>query len=125
MKNFQDKKGQKNILHSLPVLVFLGIVLLFFTWGVFRFLVKMGDTSKNRNIAEMKVAELEKSKDKLTLDIQSLKTEKGLEENIRDKFGLAKEGEGLIVVVDEKNSSKEEEKPKQSWFKSLWGDWFK
>ena len=26
-----------------------------------------------------------------------------MEENIRDKFGLAKEGEGVVVIVDDKN----------------------
>jgi cell division protein FtsB len=124
-RDFQNKKTQKNVLYSWPVLVFLFIVLLFSMWGVFSFLLKMGDTSKNRNIAEMRVLELQKSKDKLSNDIESLKTDKGLEENIRDKFGLAKEGEGLIVVVDEKNAEAAPEEPGKSWFSGFWDNWMK
>ncbi len=125
MSNFQNKKTQRNIFYSFPFLVFLAVILLFSIFGVVRFLIKMNETSKNRNIAENKVAELEKSKQKLTEDIESLKTDRGLEENIREKFGLAKEGEGLIVVVDDKNAEVPFPKPKGNWFTNLWNNWFK
>jgi hypothetical protein len=35
------------------------------------------------------------------VDIASLKTDKGVEENIREKFGLVKDGEQMIVVVED------------------------
>ena len=66
---------------------------------------KAVETSKNKKMAESKVAELEVEKEKLSSDIARLKTEAGVEENIREKFGLAKEGEALIVVVDDKNKN--------------------
>jgi cell division protein FtsB len=124
-RDFQNKKTQTHIFHSWPVLVSLAILLIFSFVGVFSFLMKMRDTSKNRKIAEMKLVELQKSKDKLTSDIESLKTDKGLEENIREKFGLAKEGEGLILVVDEKNIESTEENTEKGWFSGLWSNWFK
>ncbi|MEK7069266.1 MAG: septum formation initiator family protein [Patescibacteria group bacterium] len=124
MRNFQQKKKSRNILQSLPVLILLTIILCFFAWGVIRFLVKMGETSKNKKIAEMKVFELSQTKEKLANDIESLKSDKGIEENIRAKFGLAKEGEGLIVVVDDKNAPNLEDK-KQNWFIRFWNNWFK
>ncbi|MBI5139518.1 septum formation initiator family protein [Candidatus Nomurabacteria bacterium] len=63
---------------------------------------KMLETSKNKKIAEAKIAELKENKFKLDRDIDKLNTNQGLEENIREKFGLVKEGENMIVIVDEK-----------------------
>ena len=69
---------------------------------VLSFFNKMRVTIDNRKLAESKVAELQKEKEKLSSDIARLKTDEGKEESIREKFGLAKAGEGEIVVVDEK-----------------------
>lgn len=63
---------------------------------------KMQITTENRKIAENKVTELEKEKEKLSTDISKLKTENGVEESIREKFPVAKEGENVIVIVDDK-----------------------
>ncbi len=103
MRNFQQKRGFNDILHSKPVLIFLGILVLFFAWGVIGFMRKMIITRENKIIAENKVVELQKQRDKLTSDIAKLNTQGGVEDSIRDKFGLAKAGEGEIVIVEDKN----------------------
>ena len=84
---------------------------------------KMSVTRENRKIAENKVAQLEKEKEKLASDINKLKSQNGIEENIRDKFGLAKEGEGLIVILDDKNTA-ETSKENSGGFFSFLKNWF-
>ena len=110
-------------MQSMPVLIFLGVVILVFAWGVLGFMGKMQETVRNKKIAEDKIAELQKQKDKLSSDIAKLKTDAGVEASIRDKFGLAKEGEGLIVVVDDKNQTATAVDSQAggfwSWFKNL------
>lgn len=103
MRNFQQKRVFKDILHSKPVLILLGLLVLFFAWGVIGFMRKMIVTRENKIIAENKVLELQKQKDKLTSDIAKLQTPGGVEDSIRDKFGLVKPGEGEVVVVEDKN----------------------
>lgn len=125
MRNFQEKKTARNIIQTWPFLLLFSGILIFFAWGVIRFLVKLEETSNNRDIAELKVSELNKNKTKLVSDIESLQTDKGLEENIRQKFGLAKEGEGLIVVVDDKSKIDANAVEKKNWFMSLFTGWFK
>ncbi len=125
MRNFQEKRIFKNIIQSWPVLIFLSILLVFFAFGIFRFMMKMGETVKNRKLAETRILELQESKEKLSNDIMNLKTKKGLEENIREKFGLAKEGEGLIIVVDNKEISNSDNEKKENWFILLFKNWFK
>jgi cell division protein FtsB len=124
MKSFQKKRSWRNIVQSKPVLVILGIFVLIFAWGVIGFMKKMQTTIENKNIAEEKFLELQKEKDKLSTDILKLKTDSGVEESIREKFGLAKEGEGVIVVVEDENSTKVPEKKTNGFF-SFFMNWFK
>jgi cell division protein FtsB len=104
MKNFQEKKGLKVILQSRPVLAILGIVSLVFAWNVINLVGKMEETTQNKKIAEGKITELQKEKNNLLTEIGKLNTDSGREEDIREKFGLVKEGEGLVVVVDDQNN---------------------
>ncbi len=96
------------MLQSKPVLIVLAVGVFFFAWGVVSFLNKMDDTRLKREMAEKKVAELKIQKEKLATDIAKLKTEDGVEESIRDKFGLAKEGEQVVVIIDDKSQQKKE-----------------
>jgi cell division protein FtsB len=102
MRNFQNKGSWRNILESKPILVLFGLLILFFAWNVFGFWNKMQDTAKNKKIAEEKVAQLLQQKEKLSADINSLKTDEGKEKFFRENLGLAKEGEDMIVVVEDK-----------------------
>ena len=123
MKSFQRKKGWRDIVQSKPVLFLLAMLVLFFAWGVVGFMGKMQLTIENRKIAEDRLKELQDKKIKLSSDISKLNTEQGIEENIRLKFGLAKEGEGVIVVVpDQDKEEVKEEKP--SGFFSFIKSWF-
>ena len=117
----------RSFMESKFVLFLLGGIILLFAWNVASFIGKMVDTSRNKNIAEKKVIELKQMKQELSENIASLNTEKGQEESIRDKFGFAKEGEEVIVIVEEKNdrndmSEDEEDKGK---FMNFLKNWFK
>lgn len=124
MNDFQQKGNIKKLLESWPVLILLFVLLIFFIFGVFRLFVKMRETAKNRRVTENKLSELSTTRDILSADINSLNTNKGLEENIREKFGLAKEGEGLIVVVEDKNML-DTEVESRNWLVSLLKKLFK
>ncbi len=125
MRSFQKKGRWKKITQSKMFLMFLGILILIFVFSVFSFMGKMEETSKNKKIVEDKIAELEKSKEKLNEDINKLKTDEGVEENIREKFGLAKEGENMIMIIDDKNQAETPKKDTsfnlfttiESWFR--------
>ena len=103
MRNFQEKRTLRHILQSKPFLVFLSVILLIFAWKIFGLWGRMQETAQNRKLLEDKITALKQQKEKLSLDINTLKTDKGVEENIRDKFGLVKAGEGMIVIVNEKS----------------------
>ena len=125
MKSFQKNNRLSDVMQSKTSLVILGIIILVFAYSMFSFLNKMIETSKNKKIVQDKIAELQKSKEKLNLDINKLKTEKGVEENIREKFGLAKDGENMILVVDDQTNKQTEQKAEAVSFWSFFKNLFK
>ena len=124
MSNFQAKRKLEHLLQSTPVLILLAILVLLFAWSVFGFMDIMLETLQNKKLAENKITELQKEKNQLSTDLNKLKTNKGIEENIRDKFGLAKEGEGLIVVIDDQNSPVNPANTQSKGFLGLIKSWF-
>lgn len=124
MRNFQEKRGWRNIVQSKPFLMLFGIIILFFSWNVFTFWNKMQETVKNKKIIEDRIALLEKQKENISSEIDSLNTNEGKEKYFREDLGLAKEGENMTVVVEEKNPPKVPIKDSSSFWSFLMG-WFK
>lgn len=125
MKNFQKNGEKKYFMQSKVFLIFLGIVILVFFFSMFSFVDKMIDTQKNKDIIKEKITELEKSKQTFNSEISKLKTEEGIEENIREKFGVVKEGENMMMVVEDKNPPTVEKKADFNGFFSFLKNWFK
>jgi cell division protein FtsB len=103
MRNFQQKRNWRNIIESKPVLILLGILILFFAWNILGFWNKMRETEKNKKTAEEEVVSLEQQKEKLSSGLNSLNTDEGKEKIFRENFGLAKDGEDEIVIVEDQN----------------------
>jgi cell division protein FtsB len=119
MRDFQQKKRWRRLVQSWPVLIFLSILLLFFAWGIIGLMMRMQTTRENRQLAETKLLELQKKKEIFTADVAKLESESGIEETIREKFPVVKEGEGLIVVVDEKVKIEEPKIEEKGFFSKL------
>jgi cell division protein FtsB len=62
---------------------------------------KEKETSKKKELILAQIETLRSREKKLSDDIEKLKTEEGVEETIRDKFQVVKEGEKMVVIVDE------------------------
>lgn len=116
MRNFQRKRIWRDVIESKPVLILLGIGILVFAWSILGFWNKLQDTEKNKKIVENQITSLEQQKEKLTTDINSLNTDEGKEKVFRENFGLAKEGEDEIVIIDDKNSIPPPALPSSSGF---------
>lgn len=127
MRNFQEKRGWRNIVQSKPFLIFFGAVILFFSWNVFNFWNKMQETVKNKKIVEDKIALLKQKKENISSEINSLNTVEGKEKFLRENFGLVKEGEDVTVIVEEKKTPEAPTKTSSSFFSFLyfWKNWFK
>lgn len=79
------------------VLVILIVLLLN---AVFKVYKKQDMTRDNLAKAATSLESLRAREEMLSSEIAKLKTEDGIEAEIREKYGLVKEGEEVIVVVD-------------------------
>ena len=125
MRNFERNRGKKSIMESPLALIVLGIIILIFSWSVIRFWGKMAETRKNKEIAEAKTETLREQKGALRADIEKLETDRGKEEFFRENYGLVKEGEEVIVIVDKAPEAEEPERSPISNFFSFFVNLFK
>lgn len=106
-------------MQSKPALIVLTIIVLFFIWNIIGLSIKLEDTYKNKKIEQEKISDLKARKEKLSGDILKLDTDKGKEEVIRENFGMVKDGEQVIVIVDDKNPTDAPNVEKKGFFSFL------
>jgi cell division protein FtsB len=105
MLEFQEKRKIKRLIYSkltLVVLIIIIALLLNAVWGVYQ---KQSLAKDNLNKTAAVFEGLQAREKMLSSEIESLKTEVGVEAEIREKYGLVKPGEEVIVVVDKETDS--------------------
>jgi cell division protein FtsB len=124
MLRAREKYRIRRFLFSKVTLLVLFVLVVVFakgTWGAYQ---KSEYAKENRERAEVQLAELTEREDKLEVELQRLETERGLEEEVRQKFDVGREGEHLVVLVDSPQAGTAEKSESGSlWqrFKGLFG----
>lgn len=95
----QRQAAARLFLRRLGLLALVALVLLAVpgVWGVFQ---KERESAERRAEAETERADLERRQKQLSADIEQLESDRGIEEMLREQYGLAERGEGLIVIVE-------------------------
>ena len=118
MLDFQQKRKIKAILYNRITVGFLLVIILFVihsTWVVYR---KDMESKELKKISEAHVSELNQRNDEIQSKIDKLATPVGVEEEIRSKFSVAKDGENVVVVVPSEDSNNvATSAPKSLWQK--------
>ena len=122
MKNFQQKKQFKKIIYSKISFVVLFILVFFLGKATFNIYQKSKLSSDNYNEIKKNYESLRNRKDMLESEINKLKTDNGIEEEIRSKFNVAKSGETVVRII---NSSSSTSTNKNNSKKSFWPKWLR
>jgi len=98
MKNVGKKKWD---FRSSPfVLVLVLFILIVFARELLHLAKKYEFSEEKHSSYVSELEDLENRKEKLENKIEMLGTERGREEEIRDKFRVAREGEEMIIIID-------------------------
>ncbi len=100
MPNFNKKKTYKKYIYSPFTLLLLFIILLALLkalWGVYQ---KEHMSARYLEREQKELAKMEQRQKTLTQSVEYMKTDKGIEAEIRNKFRVAKEGESVAVIID-------------------------
>jgi len=124
---FKKNNQKYKFWHSPIVLLVLFIFLIFFIYNIIGLLEKERETSHKKELALEQLSELRSREDALNKDILKFKTEEGQEEIIREKYQVAKEGEKMVVIVDESSLDerlveKEESHGFWNWLKNFFNE---
>lgn len=101
MHDFQRKKKIKKILYSPIVLLLLSIIFVIVLRGVWSVYKKSQISSENLEREKIELSKLIERQKNLANSIDYLKTEQGIEDEIRTKFRVVKEGEHVAVIIKE------------------------
>ena len=112
------RKNWRRTIAAKPVLLVMVILIFLLGQGVVN-VYKKNEQAKDKVNKVLKQKEvLQKDYDALKKEMDTIKTNFGVEAELRRKFDIAKEGEELIVIVDvEKEIETVEEK--KTWWGSV------
>ena len=104
MLDFKRKSKFRKILYTRGLIILLGIFVLFLGNAAWNAYQKYSIAKKNRDNAVMELKKLQERGEKLQEDLGLLSTEKGIESELRRRFNIVKEGEDVIVIIDNKDA---------------------
>lgn len=116
--DFQQKRTFKRVLYSKITLLILLVIIFFLGRAVYNVYQKERFSRENLAMINEKQAGLLDRKSFLDDQIERLKTDEGVEAEIRNKFSVIKPGEVSVVIVDRTSSSKEN--IKENIRKTVW-----
>jgi len=101
MKRFQARRQTKKILYSKVTIVILVLILLFIGKSVFSAYKKYSISREAAVERRENLEELENRKNSLGSKLENLNTDRGVEEELRSRFQVAKPGEKVLIIVEE------------------------
>lgn len=106
MREFQERKKQKVVLQKVlssrwTLIIFL-ILLIFLIRGNIRIFKNYLHVKEKYNEDLKSYEELKKREIELNKDMERLKTEQGLDYEIRKKLDVSKENERVIKIIDKR-----------------------
>ena len=101
MKDFKRKKLITNVLFSYATLFVLGVFIALMSLSVFERFTVEREMSMRRVEAERELKELKMRAVALESKVDYLEDDRGMEAEIRGRFDVVKEGEQVVIILDD------------------------
>lgn len=120
MRELQQRQRLKRRIYSVPVLIALAIIVVLFARGTYQVFQKRGDSALHVSSLEQKVLDLKEKEKRLGASISALYTPEGVEKEVKEKFNVSKEGEYVVILVDQNEATTTDKTSGIPWYKKLW-----
>jgi len=123
MREFQQRRIWRRLMYSKLSIFLLFIVFLFFVFSIIGVYSKSREAIRKNDEVSTEFNELKAKKEYFEAEVRRLNTNAGVEEELRNKFQIAKPGEKVLVIVDDSKNNKEETNSTKSlnWFWRIFG----
>ncbi len=98
---FQERKKIRAIIYSKVFLIILVLILFGVGQGAWRVHKKADIARTERDFVAQSFADITVRTDELQSRLARIKSPTGIEEEIRQKFTVARQGEEVVIIVDE------------------------
>ena len=96
----RESERPKNFTRKITLYIELGVLLLL-AFSFFSGISRMKEVSLRIDKEQEKVDKLRKENEELRINLEIASSEEFIEKQLRDKLGLAKEGEIVVILPDE------------------------
>lgn len=120
MHRFEQRRDPTRLMWRRLIVIALLVVLAIGVRGVWGVYKKEQESRILRSEAQAKLDDLQQREAELRANISTLRTDRGIEEQLRERYDLAKADEGVIVIVEPPASPPE---PRPTTFQKFRG-WF-
>ncbi len=120
MREFQEKRRLRKILSSRAVLAALFVLFAFISLSTAKVYLKSRlAVSKNEQV-KREIEEMEKRKADMEKEIKRLKSDFGMEEEIRERFNVQKPDEKVLIIVDKTGKIDFNERKPEGFWTGIW-----
>ena len=105
MLDFQQKWKMRTFLYSRSVRIVLVIIVLYSFYGTFRVYKKKVESERDVEQTQVQLLALSEKERILDAHIANLETPEGLEAEIRQKYSVAKNGENMVIILDDSSNT--------------------
>lgn len=95
------KKDKYSFWYSPLFLIILLVLLFFLSYKVINLIKKDKETGEKKELTLDKIDELKERERVLNEDIAKMQTEEGVEDVIRGKYKVVKDGEKMVTIIDQ------------------------
>ena len=103
MEHLRARQKIKKRIYSRTVQIILFVVLILLVRSTWKIYQKHEEAKRSREAAEKELIALQQSGEGLVKKIEELESQRGQDREIREKFGVAKEGEEVVFIVKPKS----------------------
>lgn len=101
MFDFHQKRKMRTIFNSRVTQVILVVLSLMVLWSAYdRYLVAK-EMSEKRYALEKEMSDLKERQETLGAEVKYLSSERGIEAEMRREFDIAREGEQVVIILDD------------------------
>lgn len=121
MFDFHQKRKIRSVFESRitqSIFILLALFVLLSAYNRYLIAREMAD---RRTTVESEIHALQERKEVLEADVKYLSNERGIEAEMRRQFDIAREGEQVVIILDDKPKEVEEKStttvPERAWYR--------
>jgi len=105
MLNFYQKRSWRAVVYSPVILALLALACLYLAHSVYNRYIIEREMAGRQAEAEAELQSLEQRKDMLQKKVDYLSNDRGIEAEMRRNFDVAREGEKVVIILDDKTAT--------------------